>query len=75
MLSIDQELNEKALPSPLPYLLEEGCCVFPALFLQEEGTPAQSHAWKRWECLALAEGREMGGHIFQEKKKKKSTAI
>lgn len=43
---------------------------FSSTFLQEEGTPAQSRAWKWWECLALAKGREMGGHIFQEKKKK-----
>lgn len=38
MLSINQELNKKALASPLPYFLEEGCCIFPAFFFQERYT-------------------------------------
>lgn len=39
---------------------------FPSFFSSRKGTLALSYAWKWWERLALA----IGGHIFQEKKKK-----
>lgn len=59
ILSINQELNKKALASPLPYFLEEGCCIFPAFFFQERytcpklclemvGTSGSCHWWSHF---------------------------